>query len=381
VSRTKRAARRKLEALPTAAHELMEGSKQNRVRKRTPNACQRCRQQKIRCSGLRPCNQCTSRKVYCTFEDRTQKVFVTRGYIDDLQERVAAFEHGTDANVHASQMHQSFEAGSELEQSQSDVPHLISASERDQPSGASGAAAVADHHLGHGETPQSSSGRTSPEPPITNHLATGTSPAYVADQHGKPIYLGTSSNWSFGRRVLAMAHERVLKLPLPKENLLYEGRVYSFNWVDMLGIHRIQDKTKGLPSSDFAIYLINAVKFHCGQMFHLFDEEDFMRNFNTFHEEASQSKGQVSQTWYVHYLLLMALGKAFVVKVGKEREPPGADLFGLAMQSLPNLVFLNADPIESMEVLCCASLYLHSLDFRGSAYHLVSIIFAHEISN
>jgi len=265
------------------------------------------------------------------------------------------------------------EASNELEQSQNHEPQLVSAPEQDQALEATRAVEVVEHNLGQAETPLSSSGRTSPEPPpITNHLATGTSPSYVSDQYGKPIYLGTSSNWSFGRRVLAMAHEHILNLPLPKENLLYEGKVHTFNWQDMLAANRMQDHSKALPSSDFAIYLINAVKFHCGQMFHLFDEESFMRSFSAFHREASGSRGEVSQTWYVHYLLLMALGKAFVVRVGKGKEPPGADLFALAMQSLPNLVFLCADPVETMEVLCCASLYLHSLDFRGSAYHLVS---------
>lgn len=169
-----------------------------------------------------------------------------------------------------------------------------------------------------------------------------------------------------------MAHERVLKHPLPTEDLQYEGRLYNLNSIDVPPVHRMQERAQGLPSSDFAIYLINAVKFHCGQMFHLFDEEDFMRNFGLFHGDASGNTSKVSQTWYLHYLLLMALGKAFVVRVSKGKEPPGADLFAVAMQHLPNLVFWCDDRIEAMEILCCASLYIHSLDFRGSAYHLVS---------
>ena len=352
----------------------MEGtSRQNRVRKRAPNACQRCRQQKIRCSGLRPCDQCTSRKVYCTFEDRTQKIFVTRGYINDLQERVAAVEQGSDPSAQLYQGQQHSNTNNELEHDQHDVPQLGGAPRQEHHQDHVLGEPHAHLHPGHSETGQSSSGRTSPEPPITNHLATGTSPAYISDRQGKPVYLGTSSNWSFGRRVLKMAHERVMKLPLPTEDLLYEGRVYSFNWIEAPPINRMQERNKGLPSSDFAVYLINAVKFHCGQMFHLFDEEDFMHSFTNFHEEGSGGSGQVTQTWYLHYLLLMALGKAFVVRLGKGKEPPGADLFAIAMQYLPNLIFICEDPIEAMEILCCASLYLHSLDFRGSAYHLVSI--------
>lgn len=345
----------------------MEGSiRQNRVRKRVPNACQRCRQQKIRCSGLRPCDQCTSRKVYCTFEDRTQKIFVTRGYINDLQQKVAAYEDGPDVTTQALHLPHSLEDHGHLEHGQASVSVAASASNHGQ------TARPADLDVEHTATTRSSSVRTSPEPPITNYLATGTTSTYMPDRHGKPIYLGTSSSWSFGRRVLAMAHERVLKHPLPTEDLQYEGRLYNLNSIDVPPVHRMQERAQGLPSSDFAIYLINAVKFHCGQMFHLFDEEDFMRNFGLFHGDASGNTSKVSQTWYLHYLLLMALGKAFVVRVSKGKEPPGADLFAVAMQHLPNLVFWCDDRIEAMEILCCASLYIHSLDFRGSAYHLVS---------
>lgn len=186
------------------------------------------------------------------------------------------------------------------------------------------------------------------------------------------MYLGTSSSWSFGRRVLAMAHERVLKATLPRENLLYEGQVYDLEWPDEYRRPIPIDRKKSLPSLDFAIYLINAVKFHCAQIFHLFDEDDFMAHFKLFHESQDGSS-QVPQVWYIHYLLVLALGKALVVRFSKGKEPPGSDLFLVAMEYLPNVVFLCNNHAEVMELLCCASLYLHSLDFRGRAWFLVSV--------
>ena len=186
------------------------------------------------------------------------------------------------------------------------------------------------------------------------------------------VYLGTSSTWSFGRRVLAMTHERILRAPLSSENLLWEGKVYDLGWDG----YRSTSSTSRLdpaapPSPDFAIYLINAVKFHCGQMFHLFDEESFMQHFSQFHD-GSTDKSSIPSLWYIHYLLILALGKAFVARRSKGRQPPGGDLFVQAMTLLPDVTFLCIDPVETIEILCCAALYLQSLDFRGSAYRYVS---------
>ena len=43
------------------------------------NSCQRCRRQKIKCSGTQPCDTCSKRKQSCTFDNREQKILVTRG--------------------------------------------------------------------------------------------------------------------------------------------------------------------------------------------------------------------------------------------------------------------------------------------------------------
>lgn len=82
-----------------------------------------------------------------------------------------------------------------------------------------------------------------------------------------------------------------------------------------------------------------------------------------------------SSLWYVHYLLILAFGKAFVVQASRpnSRRPPGAELFVQAMQLLPDFTFFAADTIELIQVLCCAALYMQCLDFRGSAYRIVSL--------
>lgn len=127
-----------------------------------------------------------------------------------------------------------------------------------------------------------------------------------------------------------------------------------------------------LPSADFAIYLINAVKFHIGQLFHLFDETTFMPHFSHFYESPANQRAP-QPLWYVHFLTLLAFGKIFVARTADGRRPPGAEFFERARILMPDILYLNNQPVEAVEVLCCQALYLQSLDFRVVAHNVVSI--------
>ena len=95
-----------------------------------------------------------------------------------------------------------------------------------------------------------------------------------------------------------------------------------------------------------------------------------MRNFSNHHVHEHQDN--ISDSWRAHYLLILALGKGFLNRVGQNNQPPGTDLYKRAMQTLPDTTYLCKDPIPSMEILCCAALYLQCLDMRSSALLLVS---------
>lgn len=171
-----------------------------------------------------------------------------------------------------------------------------------------------------------------------------------------------------------MAYEAATNSPLPSENLLFDGTCYDLGWDEQRCLScQPNQESVALPSADNARYLINAVQFHCGQLFHLLDEDEFMRCFHSYHEDGSNRQS----LWYIHYLLILAFGKAFVVQTSKDqsrRRPPGADLFVLAMGLLPPAHFFVADQIHLIQILCCAALYLQCLDFRGPAYRIVSYV-------
>lgn len=81
-----------------------------------------------------------------------------------------------------------------------------------------------------------------------------------------------------------------------------------------------------------------------------------MESFSRFYEDP-RNKTNYPPLWYIHFLLVLAFGKAFIVRASRDRRPPGIELFAQAMQLLPDITFLYTDPIQSVEILCCAALY------------------------
>lgn len=121
-----------------------------------------------------------------------------------------------------------------------------------------------------------------------------------------------------------------------------------------------------VPSIDHALFLVNTVKFHCTQLFHLFDEQEFNAKLQVFYNDTADTCG--TDLWYVHFLLVIALGKALAQNNQQGLRPSGSELFHEAQQLLPDTDTLCRDPIVAMELLCCAALYLHALDSRNAAH-------------
>ncbi|OGM44511.1 Zn(II)2Cys6 transcription factor [Aspergillus bombycis] len=337
----------------------MEAShnKENRVKKRSSNACQRCRRQKIKCSGSQPCDTCSKRKSTCTFDDRDQKILVTRGYLEDLQRKLALLKGGEDEAFSPQSMEQEvLRPTTEGKASVSD---------------ATGRAIPTDPILGgddlavEGEPDWSHNLEGASQ--LTNPLSSGPS-TFMAAASGRIFYLGTSSNWSFARKILSMTHEHLYNSPLPTGSLYFDGSAYDLGWEGTRTT--VTHDIPMAPPLDFSIYLINAVKFHAGQLFHLFDEETFMGGLYAFYENPEHEMAH-SGLWYIHYLLILAFGKAFVVQRNQGSRPSGCEFFTKALQLLPDTTNLCRDPIVATEILCCIALYLQSLDCRNSAHNYI----------
>ncbi|KAF2143961.1 uncharacterized protein K452DRAFT_150693 [Aplosporella prunicola CBS 121167] len=353
------------------------GNARGRVAKRSCNACSRCRKQKIKCSGTQPCEACSKRDLFCEFDEREQKILVSRGYIIDLERKLARRERAdnTDCSTPSSAGSATHHADRTTDGRPSpdrtvpDEPHVHMAdhddvSVRDEGS-ASGLAPDARRWSAQSSRPMT---RLDPVASnLTNPLSTGPS-TFMGAGNGRVFYLGTSSNWSFTRRALSMTHEHIHQTPIPTASLLFDGSAYDLQWDG----HRTTSgpDTPALPTLDHTIYLINAVKFHCGQMFHLFDEESFMARVYDFYLDPSPYVAAVDP-WYVHFLVILAFGKAFVGKRNPDKRPPGTDFFVKALQLLPEMSVLGREPLMSTEILCCIALYFQCLDFRHAAHNYI----------
>lgn len=182
------------------------------------------------------------------------------------------------------------------------------------------------------------------------------------------VYLGTSSNWSFSRRVLDGAIQAVHGTTLERENFMLDGDVFDLTWSNSDPARR--DETHTLPSRTHAIYLVRSVQFHVGEVYHLFDEDSFMPGLHQYYDTTTDDQSLRHSLWYVQFLLIMAFGKAFVTTPSNKggAMPPGIEHFTQAMMLLPEVTQLWKDPFTAAEVFCCAALYLQCMDFRYAAY-------------
>ncbi|KAK7219698.1 hypothetical protein V2G26_007701 [Clonostachys chloroleuca] len=337
-----------------------------RVAKRSTYACSRCRRQKIKCSGLQPCDNCAQRRLTCTFDKRDNKVMVTQGYLADLQHKIARLE-SLEALVarHAPTQNEN----SEVTCRPLDGDVITARTSGDGPQSESSPRPSERGSEEPRRRPSIAHTHTTAEPPELTNPLTNTPSQYMAASNGTAFYLGTSSNWGFSRRVLNVAHEHVCQAALPTDALLFDGCAYDLGWDGSRSSQNMQGLV--VPAVDHAIYLINAVKFHCDQLFHMFDEEEFMSNLHRFYSLPSEARSNESSLWYIHFLVILAFGKSLVQQKGAGTRPPGVHFFVRALQLLPDATALGREPVISTEILCCMAWYYQALDFRHAAHNFI----------
>ena len=326
----------------------------NAVRKRVTNACQRCRQQKVKCDGQRPCRTCRQRRVVCNFDFSDRKIFVAEAHLRELEARLERYESQIGASPPAQPVSEptgDFNSTPLLE-ADVDVSQIPPVQ--------------VDQTEAEGYDPNL--GGTTVLPPDSNWTSNplvSRGPSYVTDVYGRLRYLGHSSTWAFSRQVLKMAHERAYSKPLPETSMRIEGDVYGLN-SRFCQVPAIDD-VRGLPSLEVALFLLQTVKFHTNSLHHLFDEESFTSSLYQFYNDPQQHAMQY-KLWYAHYLVIMAFGKALGPSPSHNGGLAGLDLFARGIKVLPDLIYLCQEPVLASEVLCGIALYLQSTDHRTAAH-------------
>lgn len=166
---------------------------------------------------------------------------------------------------------------------------------------------------------------------------------------------------------MAMVKTYITAQDAPEIPLNPDGQAFPFEWTS--NPHAGSLTANELPSLDYAIYLINTVKFHVCQLYHLFDEDDFMGGVSHFYDSMlTEPTTPRDRIRFAHLLLILAFGKALLVQDVRDGTIPGLTYFKCAINTMPIVRDLYEDTLTSMELLCTVALYLQALDHRNSAY-------------
>uniref|UniRef100_A0A0B7KK61 Xylanolytic transcriptional activator regulatory domain-containing protein n=1 Tax=Bionectria ochroleuca TaxID=29856 RepID=A0A0B7KK61_BIOOC len=125
-----------------------------------------------------------------------------------------------------------------------------------------------------------------------------------------------------------------------------------------------------LPHRDHTLFLIGAAKFYLNNYLGLIDEPEFTKGVYELYEGPAE-KANSSRTWYAHFLLVLAYGKAYS-KGNNSKGPPGSHYALRAMTMLPDMSGLYADPVLAVQTLTLASMWFQSVDMRIAAYYHIS---------
>ncbi|KAK0369365.1 hypothetical protein CLIM01_13277 [Colletotrichum limetticola] len=343
--------------------------------KRASNACTRCRERKVKCSGSLPCANCLRKSVECVFDKEDRKVVVSERFLNELKRKSGYGVEGeisTSPTAKRSRRHRSTSPADVV--NETTAPVLIEVGHGASPPARSFSLDDGTTIVGGEDDPEERRGFSN----MRNPLASGPS-KFLTDATGRRRWLGPSSTWAYSRQVLNMIQGHLGQHESPEVPLNVDAEAFKLDWPSSRDI--TPQATVDIPSLDYALYLTNTVKFHLGQTYHLFDEESFMTGLYDLYRTGPKLEPTVdSRLWYIQFLIIMAFGKALLVPGNPNQTPPGSGLVTRALELLPDVHGLYQDPVLSVEILCGLALYLQSVDHRNSAYTYIGQAFRIAIS-
>lgn len=170
-----------------------------------------------------------------------------------------------------------------------------------------------------------------------------------------------------------MMTEKLELTPANEPPKLYlDGDIYPFPWNRVTATE--PPDTTGLPSMDYALYLFHIVRFHLARTYRFFDEVSFTTHLHKYYNSRSVDEATEPRFWFVQFLLVIALGNAFLSRPRNQSDPPGSKYFARAMAVMPSHLSTGKDSLLAIETLALAGLYLYSIDHREAAHVQVSMV-------
>lgn len=187
----------------------------------------------------------------------------------------------------------------------------------------------------------------------------------------KTVWLAPSSMWSFTARLTVMLTEKLHHTFPNNAPTLLKREVYPLRWT-CCAVDEPPD-VNGLPSLDYAMHLVNTAKFHLGQNYRLFNEDDFIsRLLGFYHGDATKIAAE-DRLWFIQLLLVFSFGIAFRSGSKNSRGAPGSSFFIRAMSLMPDHASLWKYSVPAIETMALAGLYLYSVGERESGHIYASL--------
>ncbi|KAJ5703215.1 hypothetical protein N7488_010763 [Penicillium malachiteum] len=129
-----------------------------------------------------------------------------------------------------------------------------------------------------------------------------------------------------------------------------------------------------LPPVEKGYQLLDTVLLYLGDAQHYFDARDLSDQLMVFYRK-SFDEIQRTSIWYLHVLLVFAIGKLLRGDLNGTTGPPGFDLFKEALRLLPNISEIRAHGVAGIEILALVAVYYQNIDQKDDAASHIGLAF------
>ncbi|KAH9231564.1 hypothetical protein K456DRAFT_1763336 [Colletotrichum gloeosporioides 23] len=327
---------------------------------RTSNACQICRDKKVKCSGQRPCKYCAKRGLNCVFAASEKRKLYSVSQVRELEDKVAFYER---------QNREKSAPGTASPQPASPGWHMPP----DE--------AVETPHVPRGGPQEESCisvSLLSPEdlrPPMSQPTfsptfermravevlpASTSSPVRTARAIAPESALSSSETFGSEIKTLLVSRSNPGSAASPSTNT----GVTPLPHIDRRGL---LEAIGPWPTEEEAHAILDTVVFNVGISQQLFDVRAFSDNLAVLYQETNANV-RLTEIWIVEALLIFAVGRLLQSRDDENGDLPGTRFFQEAVKRTPLLSDLRKHGIVGVEVMALTALYLQIADRKDDAY-------------
>lgn len=186
------------------------------------------------------------------------------------------------------------------------------------------------------------------------------------------VWLAPASPWSLTARLITMMTEKLIPdatHDCPRWYL--DGDIYPFAWDLISGSEPVE--TGDLPSQDYVKYLLQIVRFRLSRAYRFLEDDSLLRYIHRFYNDRSKTLSTEPRFAFVRFLMILALGHAFISRPRSCQDPPGSRYFVRAIAAMPKYTSTGKNSLLAIESLALVGLYLYSIDHREAAHVHVSV--------